>query len=86
VVISLQQEDARGLVLSVADTGIGIAPEEQKRIFERFYRPDNRVQTGSGFGLGLAIVHELVEAMGGKLQLESKVGEGSCFRVILPIA
>ncbi len=85
--ISLQQVDAAHLALSVSDTGIGIPPEEQERIFERFYRTDaSRTRATGGFGLGLAIVRDFVNAMGGTISVESVVGEGSCFRVLLQVA
>jgi signal transduction histidine kinase len=87
VAITLQRADNNHLVLAVADTGVGIAPEDQARIFERFYRTDSsRTRTTGGFGLGLAIVQELVEAMGGSVRVESMPGEGSCFSIVLPVA
>ncbi len=69
--------------LCVQDTGIGIPPEAQKRVFERFYRADPS-HTVPGTGLGLAIVKEIVEAHQGTIHLESRVGEGSTFCVRLP--
>jgi two-component system, OmpR family, phosphate regulon sensor histidine kinase PhoR len=87
VALSLTQLDAYHLRLNIADTGVGISEEDQSRIFERFYRTDaSRVRTSGGFGLGLAIVRDLVRAMGGTVAVESRVGEGSCFYVTLPIA
>lgn len=76
--------DGTQLRIDVSDTGIGIAPEYQKRIFE----PLNRgAQQGcEGAGLGLSIVKQLVEQMGGSLQLESAVGVGSRFTIVLPEA
>jgi two-component system OmpR family sensor kinase len=75
------------VALVVADTGSGIPPAELERIFERFYRVDaSRARASGGFGLGLAIVYDLVTAMGGTISVESKVGEGSVFRVVLPVA
>ncbi|GAB4231753.1 MAG: hypothetical protein Kow00109_04040 [Acidobacteriota bacterium] len=69
----------------VADTGIGIPPEEQERIFEGFYRTKEAKATGAvGTGLGLSIVKRLVDRLGGTLELESAPGQGSCFRVTLP--
>ncbi len=85
VSIGLQRMDADHLELSVADTGIGIAPEDIEHIFDRFYRADaSRSRASGGFGLGLAIVQEFVTAMGGTITVTSIPGEGSCFRVILP--
>ncbi len=73
-------------MLTVADTGVGITPEEQERIFERFYRVDaSRARASGGSGLGLTIVRDLVEAMGGTVSVESVVGEGSRFHVVLRI-
>ncbi len=87
VSITVERADADYLALVVADTGIGIPNDDLERVFERFYRSDtSRARTSGGFGLGLAIVRDLVNAMGGSITVESKVGEGSCFRVLLRIA
>lgn len=70
----------------VSDTGIGIPPEEQARVWERFYRPPNPLAAeASGLGVGLSIVKLLVEAHGGRVWLESAPGAGSTFTVLLPI-
>jgi len=61
--------------LSVEDTGTGIANDKTDKIFERFYKDEH----SSGKGLGLAIVKELVEVMGGKVEVESELGRGSRF-------
>lgn len=75
------------IVLSVSDTGIGIPKSEQDRIFERFYRTDAaRSRESGGTGLGLSIVKHLIEAQGGRIQLESELGRGSTFRIFLPRA
>ncbi|MGH2408893.1 MAG: sensor histidine kinase, partial [Chloroflexota bacterium] len=75
------------VVVTVADTGEGIAPEHLPHIFERFYRADPaRSRTSGGAGLGLAIVSEFVRLMGGQVTAASTLGEGSCFRVYLPQA
>jgi len=75
------------VVLSVADTGIGIPQAEQERIFERFYRLDvARSREAGGTGLGLAIAKHIVEAHGGRIWVESEVGKGSCFRFRVPAA
>ena len=87
VSIALHCTDGDYLLLTVADTGSGIAPADLQRVFERFYRADaSRARSSGGFGLGLAIARDMVEAMGGTLTAESVVGEGSCFHVCLPIA
>jgi two-component system, OmpR family, phosphate regulon sensor histidine kinase PhoR len=87
VSMMLQRMDQDNLTIAVADTGSGIAADELDRIFERFYRTDaSRARSSGGFGLGLSIVRDLVEAMGGTIQVESTVGEGSRFEVTLPVA
>ena len=71
--------------IEVEDEGIGIAPEAQARVFEKFYRVDPDMHTGvGGSGLGLFISRELVEQMGGKMTLRSRPGAGSTFVVDLP--
>lgn len=73
------------LLLRVRDTGVGIAPEHQKRIFERLYRVDStRDRATGGSGLGLAIVRRAVRSLGGHIQLDSAPGKGSEFRITLP--
>ncbi|HID61832.1 MAG TPA: GAF domain-containing protein [Anaerolineae bacterium] len=75
------------VVVSVADEGPGIAPEDQERLFERFYRVDNELtRSKSGTGLGLAICKGLVEAHGGRIWVESEPGQGATFFVSLPAA
>lgn len=70
----------------VSDTGIGIPPDEQAHIWERFYRPASPLAVeASGLGVGLSIVKSLVEAHGGRVWLESTPGVGSTFTVLLPI-
>ena len=72
-------------VLEVADEGIGIPAEAQAHLFEPFYRAGNVGLTASGFGLGLYIVHEIVERHGGRMEVESAEGRGTVFRVVLPL-
>ena len=73
-------------ILSVQDTGIGIPPEEQEKVFQRFFRSQEARSAGQGgSGLGLSIAKSIAEAHGGKLELESIPGEGSVFRVSLPL-
>ncbi|MCA1554715.1 MAG: cell wall metabolism sensor histidine kinase WalK, partial [Chloroflexi bacterium] len=76
---------AREVRLSVADEGIGIAPDERERIFDRFYRVDNAsARKTQGAGLGLFLVKAVVEAHGGRVWVESVVGKGSRFNIALP--
>ncbi|MBX3045347.1 MAG: PAS domain-containing sensor histidine kinase [Candidatus Kapabacteria bacterium] len=83
IVINLDIRDGL-LELSIQDFGIGIPESEQNRIFELFYRADNSTP-GGGTGIGLAVVKESVVKLGGRIELQSKVGIGSEFKVILPI-
>ena len=77
---------AQDVVVSVLDTGIGIAPEHQSRIFERFYRVDkSHSKASGGTGLGLSIVKHAAMYHGGKVELESQVGSGTEIRVTLPL-
>ncbi len=74
------------LEVSVKDTGIGIAQEEQEKIFEKFYRADTSLTRESGgFGLGLAIAKHIVEKHQGKIWVKSELGKGSRFTFVLPI-
>ena len=78
--------DDDSMVVSVKDNGFGIEERHQKKIFEKFYRVKNdQTRYITGTGLGLPIVKGIVEAMGGKIELESKQGKGSSFRVFLPL-
>ena len=83
VTLSVEQEkDA--VRFSVADTGIGISPEDQERIFEFFFRASNGNSQGAGDGIGLSIVRSLVEVHGGKITVDSRPGEGSTFSFTIP--
>ena len=79
-------QDGAWAVLRVADTGIGLASEQQERIFQRFYRaPTAMSREVEGSGLGLCIARSIVEAHGGAIQVESAEGHGSIFTVRLPL-
>jgi signal transduction histidine kinase len=76
-----------GVAISVTDTGEGIAPEHQARIFEAFIQVHNRERDSrKGFGLGLAIASRLARQIGGEIEVESQVGRGSRFTLLLPAA
>ncbi|WP_376793914.1 sensor histidine kinase [Thermogemmatispora sp.] len=84
VAVAVSQE-GKEVVIQVRDTGEGIPPEELPRIWERFYQASSKLRrNGSGSGLGLALVKEWVEAMGGRVAVTSVLSEGSCFVLYLP--
>jgi two-component system phosphate regulon sensor histidine kinase PhoR len=84
VKVTVDHDDEK-VWLRVADTGIGIPKEHQKRIFERFYRVDkSRSRATGGIGLGLAIVKHIVQGMNGEIQLESELDVGTTITVLLP--
>jgi len=75
------------LLVSITDTGGGISPQDQNRVFQRLYRADNPLINGLGeTGVGLSIAKTLVEANGGRIWVESEMGAGSTFSFILPLA
>jgi signal transduction histidine kinase len=82
VEVTVSGDESRGVV-SIADTGIGIPPEERRRVWDRLFRGD-RSRAERGLGLGLSLVKAVVEAHGGEVNLESDVGVGSIFEVRLP--
>src|SRR5262249_4029043 len=78
--------DPRDVVLQVQDTGVGIAPEEQGLVFEKFRQSGNPLtREQGGTGLGLSIVRELSKLLGGEVMLQSELGRGSTFTVRLPM-
>ncbi|MFP5288410.1 MAG: ATP-binding protein, partial [Thermoanaerobaculia bacterium] len=86
VSLRLSQADGHAL-LEVSDTGIGIPQDALSRLFERFYRVDKgRSRDEGGTGLGLAIVKHVAQAHGGQVEVESRIGKGSTFRVKLPLS
>jgi signal transduction histidine kinase len=86
VKVSLASEDDQA-VLEVADSGIEIPEDEQERLFERFYRATTaRDRSIEGTGLGLVIARAIAEAHSGRIAFESREGEGTTFRVELPLA
>jgi two-component system sensor histidine kinase BaeS len=86
VSVVVRAEGGNG-VLDVADTGIGISTEDLPHVFSRFWRGEkSRSRATGGAGIGLSIVQELVRAHGGRVEVQSIVGEGSVFRVIIPTA
>jgi signal transduction histidine kinase len=82
--ITLRQRDGVA-VLEVTDNGPGILPDAREHIFDRFYRGDP-AREGGGTGLGLALVRSIVDLHQGQIRVSSVPGEGSCFRVTLPLA
>ena len=81
--VSLHSEDSQ-IIFSVADEGVGIPQSEQARIFEKFYRASNVPDQVGGSGLGLAIVKSIVDSHQGRIWVESAMGKGTTFFVVLP--
>jgi signal transduction histidine kinase len=91
ILVSAQRDELGDLRLKVTDTGIGISPDEQQLVFEKFRQASSALPDGdamtreySGTGLGLSIVRELCRLLGGDVSLESELGKGSTFTVRLP--
>ena len=85
VELSAERHD-RGVRLTVVDEGLGIAPDQQERIFTKFFRGDAAATGITGTGLGLAVSREIIEAHGGRIGFDSDPGIGSTFWVELPAA
>jgi signal transduction histidine kinase len=80
------EEQTKWLAIRVKDTGIGIPPEKQERIFERFFQHDVPASlVNQGSGIGLSITKEFVKLHGGIITVESEVDAGSCFAVLIPL-
>ncbi len=90
IMVSARKDDRDRLVMTVTDTGVGIAEEDREIIFEKFRQgavvlgDDNFTREYSGTGLGLSIVKELCKLLGGEVTFESEVGKGSTFKIVLP--
>ncbi len=83
--VTMSVEDSDRIAVDVRDTGCGIPAEELPRIFDRFSRVDaSRSRSTGGSGLGLAIAAEFVRAHGGSIDVDSEVGVGTVFTVVLP--
>jgi len=83
--VCLSQEEHHVLV-EVTDTGVGIPAEDLEKIFDKFFRSEHSAASVHGTGLGLAIVKDIVDLHGGKIRVSSRIGQGSTFTVILPLA
>lgn len=84
VVLEVVPDGDEGVLFSVIDEGVGIAPEELPRVFELFYRTNEGARAAEGSGLGLPITRKLAEAMGGEVRASSTPGQGSVFGIRLP--
>ncbi len=81
--VSVQNERSRQAILSIKDTGIGISTADMEHVFDRFFRGDPSRST-HGFGLGLSLALTIAEAHKGRIEVESEVGKGSIFKIVLP--
>jgi PAS domain S-box-containing protein len=85
IILTLQSQGDGSVLLSVADSGIGIPPEQQEQVFEPFSRGSEAHHQASGTGLGLYITRQIVQHHGGTIELESEAGAGTTFHVRLPL-
>lgn len=85
ITVSLQPLNNNLVELSVKDTGTGVHPDDLPYIFDKYFRSNNSPQQQHNFGLGLSFLKELAQLLRGQIQVESKLGKGSTFRVLLPV-
>ncbi len=85
-VLVCAQHQGQELIIRISDTGIGIPKKALKKIFDRFYRVHRPGEQTQGTGLGLAIVKEIISLHGGRIEVESEVGQGTTFTVFLPLS
>ncbi|PCI28325.1 MAG: hypothetical protein COB67_06655 [SAR324 cluster bacterium] len=83
-ILTSVSEEEQQLIVQIQDTGVGVLPEEQTSIFKKFYRVKEQAVKVRGHGLGLSICQEIILAHGSMIQLQSRIGEGSCFSFALP--
>ena len=79
------KEDGNNLTVSIKDSGIGISSEDLPRIFEGFFRTKSSIEIATGHGIGLAVARQIIDAHNGSISVESEVGKGTTFTIILPI-
>ena len=85
IYLSARSDHGNRLRIKIKDTGAGISPEDINRIFDRFYRGEkSRTREAGGSGLGLAITREIVARHHGNVEVESTLGQGSTFTIVLP--
>lgn len=84
IILAVEKEQDN-VKISVTDFGIGLSPEQQEKIFERFYRVDDKNFMASGLGMGLYISMEIIKNHRGRMQVESKINKGSTFYILLPL-